>query len=190
MLNNLKTTYKILILIIAYALLSLISYKLILYKTTGLIDSIGLSFVLSWVMVLYGFVFFQLFKYFRLSDYVYRKKKVESKLWFRLLGIDLFQFLLVHSFFRYLNPRVYVKGRKNYIKVYHEETKQAETSHILSTIATLIASYLLFEKGEYYSIIFLNYFSLLFNIYPILLQRKNRFILESRFGNLLKKKDI
>lgn len=190
MLNNLRTTYKILILITVYTFLSILSYKLLNYDSHGLLEKFCLSFVLIWVMILYGFVFFQLFKYFRLPKFVYRKRKFETKLWFRLMGVDLFQFFLVNSFFKYLNPRVYVKGRKSYIKIFHEETKQAETSHVFSIIVTLIASFVLYDIKEFHTIFFLNYFSIIFNIYPILLQRKNRFILENRFRKLLKTENL
>jgi hypothetical protein len=87
---------------------------------------------------------------------------------------------------RYANPRVYLKGRKrDYIKILHEETKQSETSHLITILVTIPfqVNYFLMDKMMlFWSLTLLSIF---FNVYPILLQRMNRFLLETRFSGLI-----
>ncbi|MEY4604006.1 MAG: hypothetical protein RIT43_1298 [Bacteroidota bacterium] len=87
---------------------------------------------------------------------------------------------------RYANPRVYLKGRKrDYIRILHEETKQSETSHLLTILFTIPVQVDYFILDKMYSFWTLTLCSIFFNVYPILLQRMNRFILESRFISLI-----
>ncbi len=87
---------------------------------------------------------------------------------------------------RHINPRVYLKGRKrDYIKILYEETKQSETAHIISLIVTVPIQFNYLVSDKMFCFLTLSLFSIFFNIYPILLQRMNRFLLESRLNNLL-----
>ncbi len=87
---------------------------------------------------------------------------------------------------RHINPRVYLKGRKrDYIKILYEETKQSETAHIISLIVTVPIQVNYLVSDKIFCFLTLSLFSIFFNVYPILLQRMNRFLLESRLNNLL-----
>ncbi len=55
------------------------------------------------------------------------------------------------------------------------ETQQSETSHMLSGLATLIFQGLFLTQADIFSFGILGGFNILFNLYPILLQRMNRF---------------
>lgn len=149
---------------------------------------IGLAFVQTWWLILVGFLFFQTFKYVRLPKKMYTRKKYETDLFFQLFGLDLFRKALINSFFRHLNPRVYLKGRGDeYFRVFHKETEQSETSHLFSLIATLIPQIAFLMEGEYVLFLSLTVWSIIFNIYPMLLQRRNRFRMEKRYPNLFGK---
>lgn len=165
-------------------LLSLQFYEWILNSTYWW-SKMLLNFALLWILVLVGFSFFQIFKYFRFPKFTYKRMMFESQTYFSILLVPAFQQGLIKSFFRYLNPRVYLKGRgREYIKIYHEETKQSESSHVLSGTAAFVFQVLLFQNGDYVSFAFLTFYNVLFNLYPLLLQRMNRFALERKLPKM------
>lgn len=135
--------------------------------------------------MLVGFLFFQTFKYVRLPAIFYKSLPFETPAYFKWMGVDLFREALVNSFFRRLNNRVYLKDRGDeYFRIFHEETKQSETSHWFSLIATFIPQILYLEQGMISHCIWLSVWSVIFNMYPMLLQRKNRFKMEWKYQNL------
>jgi hypothetical protein len=186
MINHLSIYLKIPILIICY----IVVYFLAVYFYQLSLSNkqwwwvIAFNFAQVWNLILTGFLFFQTFKYVRLPASYYSKKYFESERFFRFLGVPAFRYVLVNSFFKKLNKRVYLKGRsKDYVKVFSEETKQSETSHLISLTFTLIIQYFYFANNQWSHLIALTVFSILFNIYPMLLQRKNRFSVEAKFLN-------
>lgn len=188
MFNNLSLPLKILVLAVVYSLAAIAEYYI--FNAASELDHFILvmmsTFMECWVLILFGFTFFQTFKTFRFPDRFYKRKKFETDKYFKSIGMDVFHYLLTHSFFQYLNRRVYIKGNKReYFKVFYEETKQAETSHFFSLIPTTAIQIMYLINGEYLVLFWLCYWSLFFNIYPILLQRKNRFYLEDKFPNLV-----
>lgn len=189
MLNYLPKYQKFIVLVLIYGLVSLLSiqfYEWILQAKHWLVK-MALNFALLWILVLVGFSFFQIFKYFRFPKFTYKRLSFESQSYFKILLVPAFQQGLIKSFFRHLNPRVYLKGRgREYIKIYHEETKQSESSHVLSGGAAFIFQVLLFQNGDYVSFAFLTFYNVLFNLYPLLLQRMNRFALEKKLPSMFK----
>jgi hypothetical protein len=140
-----------------------------LEKTSGL-------FLLTWSLIFASFVFFQIFKNFRFPTFYYNQNNFETFHFYRSLGVKVFRQILIHSFFRYLNQRIYFK-RKNKAEFSRiiAETQQSETSHVLSGLVTLIFQGSFLIQGDYFSFGMLGSFNVLFNLYPILLQRMNRF---------------
>ena len=135
-----------------------------------------IPFLLTWFHIFAAFMFFQTFKYFRLNQSLYSQKFFETPLFFSFLGVPIFRKILVKSFFRYLNQRVYIKerSRAEYAR-FIEETRQSETSHIFSGMYTLGFQIYYVYENEWEVCIWLGIFNLIFNLYPILLQRMNRF---------------
>lgn len=169
-----------------YAIIFCISFKLFTYsfylKSTLLIALI--NFIQTWNLMLVGFLFFQAFKYVRMPAKFYTQRKYETEKYFKFIGVNIFRLLLINSIFRHLNKRVYLKGRpKEYIHTYLEETKQSETSHIISGIFPLSLQLLYLKYGFIEHFMWLTIFNVLLNLYPFLLQRMNRF-------NLIKKNPI
>ncbi|MDB9882303.1 hypothetical protein OAD66_04125 [Bacteroidia bacterium] len=178
---------KLLILGIAYSILGYILF--LMYSSSfDISNALILLFdlVLSLDLLLFPFFFFQAFKKYRMPKDHYNKRKFETPKYFKLLLVPAYQMVLINSFVRYFNPRVYMKGKdRSYLSTYYEETRIAETSHILAFVPTFILQVTYLLQGEYLHFLFLGLFNILFNIYPILLQRQNRFLIERRFPNLL-----
>lgn len=186
MFNHLAIYLKLPVLVLSYTIvyfLAVYFYQLSLtYENRWL--GVVFNFAQSWNLILTGFLFFQTFKYVRLPQNYYLKKRFETDSFFRFLGVPGFRYILVNSFFKQLNKRVYLKGRtKDYIKVFIEETRQSETSHLISLVFTLVVQCFYLINHEWFNLVTLSVFSILFNIYPMLLQRKNRFSVEAKFFN-------
>ena len=185
MFTNKSKPIKIMIVLVAFVISTLSSY--LLYKRViaepNMLLSTLILFCITWTIIFFPFMIFQTFKYFRFSKNYYHKRKMESELFFKSIGVPLFRKILINSFFKYLNRRVYLKGKKGdrFIK-FIEETKQSETSHFISLIITLGVQILLILDYRFYEFWMLLLFNVLFNLYPILLQRMNRFLIEKRIG--------
>ena len=185
MFTNKSTYIKIGIVFLAFIVSTVISY--LLYKRliveTSMFLSTVILFCMTWSIIFFAFMIFQTFKYFRFPMYYYKRRKLESELFFKSIGVPIFRKILINSFFRYLNRRVYLKGKKGdrFVK-FMEETKQSETSHFISLVITIGIQVLLIINYRLYDFLMLLIFNVIFNFYPILLQRMNRFIIEKRMG--------
>lgn len=180
---------KVIILIFLYSVIFTISFLLFKFslEVNNSFQIILINFVQTWDLMLVGFLFFQAFKYVRMPRKFYEKKNYESKNYFNYLGVNFFRLVLINSFFRHLNKRVYLKGRpKEYIFTYIEETKQSETSHIISGIFPLSLQLLYLKYGLIEHFMWLTIFNILLNLYPFLLQRMNRFKMIKKYPNMLK----
>ena len=174
---------KIILLVFFYSIIFTISFKLFKYSlySNNSISIALINFVQTWNLMLVGFLFFQAFKYVRMPSKFYEKKNYETDKYFKFLGVNIFRLILINSFFRHLNNRVYLKGRpKEYLLTYIEETKQSETSHIISGIFPLSIQILYLKYGYLEHFIWLTIFNVLLNLYPFLLQRMNRFKMKKK----------
>lgn len=133
-----------------------------------------LSFLLFFGSMAYGFFYFQAFPSHRLPTNYYQKKAIETEFLYTVLGIELFRRFLINSPFRRLNQRVYLKGRRDYIAIFLEETKRSETSHLIGLIIGIIFTGYFILQQNIMQFYFALFFNTLLNIYPILLQRFNR----------------
>jgi hypothetical protein len=122
----------------------------------------------------FGFFYFQAFPTHRIGLNYYTPKSFESMRLYKLLGVEVFRKLLIKSPFRKLNQRVYLKGRKEYVAIFHEETKRSETSHLIGLfIGVCFTIYFFYVNNKIQGYLSL-FFNLVMNVYPILLQRYNR----------------
>ena len=157
---------KVVLLIFFYGIIFTISFRLFKYslEINNSFKIILINFIQTWDLMLVGFLFFQAFKYVRMPPKFYIKKNYESENYFKYLGVNLFRLFLINSFFRNLNKRVYLKGRpKEYIFTYIEETKQSETSHIISGIFPFVIQLLYLKYGLIEHFIWLTIFNILLN---------------------------
>lgn len=147
-----------------------------------------MDLAVSLTVLLYAFFFFQTFKKLRVRKGYYLQRSFETPSFFKKAGVPIYQYILINSFVRHFNPRVYFRGKtREYIKTYHEETKIAETCHIVALIPTLVFQLIYLFQEQYTDFWLVGLFNILFNLYPILLQRQNRFMLEAKFQSLLDK---
>mgnify|MGYP001307064867 CR=1 FL=1 len=168
---------KVILLFLCYSVISIICSILfsVSLSFTNTFSIFLIQFIQSWNLMLIGFLFFQAFKYYRFPKIFYQAKKFETPLFYKLLGVNLYRSFLINSFFKYLNSRVYLRGRpKIYLQQFIEETKQSETSHIFSMICTSFVQLAYLNAKLWEHSFWLTFFSILLNLYPILLQRMNR----------------
>ena len=173
-----------------YAIVFSISFYLFKFslKAINSWEIILSNFLQVWDLMLVGFLFFQTFKYVRMPKSFYLQRQYENRKYFKYLGVNIFRFLLINSFFRHLNNRVYLKGKaKDYLLTFIEETKQSETSHIISGIFPLSIQLLYLKNGLIEHFIWLSIFNIILNLYPLLLQRMNRFNMFAKYPNLTEK---
>ena len=192
MFKNLPFGVKIVLLLLLYTAVFIIEYWLFSFtlnqEDPSVLSAAVLTFLQCWNLMLVGFLFFQTFKYVRFPKIFYQVLPFETPAYFKWIGVDLFRHVLVNSFFRRLNNRVYLKNRgEDYFRIFHEETKQSETSHWFSLLATLIPQLIYLVEGMSAHFIWLTVWSVIFNVYPMLLQRKNRFKMESKYPRLFGK---
>lgn len=138
-----------------------------------------LSFFLFFGTMAFGFFYFQAYPTHRIWGAYYTKKAFESKRLYRCLGVELFRKFLIKSPFKRLNQRVYLKGRKEYISIFYEETKRSETSHIVGLVLGTTINVYLFSTNHFVQGWFSILFNAFMNFYPILLQRYNRIKIKS-----------
>ena len=141
MLYRFTRIQKIILILFFYSIIFTISFQLFKYSLEFNNSAIValINFLQTWNLMLVGFLFFQAFKYVRMPSKFYKKKKYETEKYFKFLGVNIFRLILINSFFRHLNNRVYLKGRpKEYLLKLIEETKQYETSYIISCILFFI----------------------------------------------------
>lgn len=135
---------------------------------------VALNFILFFGTMAYGFFYFHAFPLHRISSSYYRSKEIESLRLYRALGVEWFRKRLINSPFKKLNQRVYLKGRKAYIQVFHEETKRSETSHLIGLFIGLFFNIVFLIHENMVAFIASLFFNGVMNLYPILLQRYNR----------------
>jgi hypothetical protein len=144
------------------------------------------TFLLSWTLIGVCFMYFQTFKYTRLHASWYRRRDFESERLYTLLLVPVARRVITKSFIRHLNPRIYLKDRnREKIRLIHEETRQSETSHLISGLLTLIIQVFYLSSGNVLAFCILAVWNILFNAFPVLVQRMNRFEIENRFSALL-----
>ena len=190
MFYKLNLYQKIIALCLLYTIVFSISFYLYKFSMEAITsrEIILFNFLQVWDLMLVGFLFFQTFKYVRMPKSFYLQRQYETRKYFKYLGVNIFRFLLINSFFRHLNNRVYLKGKaKDYLLTFIEETKQSETSHIISGIFPLSIQLLYLKNGLIEHFIWLSIFNIILNLYPLLLQRMNRFNMFAKYPNLTEK---
>ncbi len=101
MLQKNSFAVKLIALIIIFSCIYFIEiniYKVSINDNSTLM-SIVIQFINVWVIILFGYFFFKIFKYFRLPKVYYKLKQFERENYFKNLGVERFRHILVHSFF-------------------------------------------------------------------------------------------
>lgn len=159
-----------------WSILSIISF--LIFQAFNLTANVFLLVVLTFLLYVgtmaYGFFYFHANPTHRISSRYYRKKKFETLWIYKAIGVEIFRKLLINSPFKKLNQRVYLRGRKEYIEIFYEETKRSETSHLIGLAIGLFFHLFFVVENAVFILCCSVFFNLVMNLYPILLQRYNR----------------
>ncbi|PST83176.1 hypothetical protein C7T94_11290 [Pedobacter yulinensis] len=93
-----------------------------------------------------------------------------------LLGLEPFKWIIMHSFFKYLNPKLSIKKKivPAELAVYRAEMTLAELNHLFAfAFMLLFVAFKLFQ-GLYLFALVLLVVNVLTNLYPSLLQQQNK----------------
>ncbi|WP_129715137.1 hypothetical protein [Pedobacter sp. SYP-B3415] len=92
------------------------------------------------------------------------------------LGLEPFKWLIMHSFFKYFNPKLSVKKRilPGELGAYRAQMTLAELNHLFAfAFMLLFVAFRLFQ-GLYLFALVLLFVNVLMNMYPTLLQQQNK----------------
>ncbi len=110
----------------------------------------------------------------RYNHAYYRVRRVERRLYERL-GIRWFQKLLRSRFYQVvINRPFFFDGSRISLDVLNAHMRMAEASHLTAFLLSALLSIFAFWKGWIDGALWLLFFNLAFNAYPVMLQRYNR----------------
>jgi len=100
-----------------------------------------------------------------------KNEKVNS-----LLGLGLFKYVLLHSFFKFFNPKLSIKKKimASELTEYRQEMTKAELNHLLAFGFMNVFIFIKIFQCLYLFALMMNLVNLLMNIYPVLLQQQNK----------------
>lgn len=109
---------------------------------------------------------------------------IKGDLIYQIMGVNLFRWLVSKTFWKYINPHFIIKKRPDLAKLIfiRNEMSNAEISHLAGFIIVTFVSGIIFITNKLEFGIMLMLFNILFNLYPALLQQKNK----GRISNLIK----
>ncbi|QIL39830.1 hypothetical protein G7074_11475 [Pedobacter sp. HDW13] len=94
----------------------------------------------------------------------------------KLLGLNVFKYILLHSFFKFFNPKLSMKKKikASELNEYRKEMTAAELNHLLASGFMNVFIFIKIFKGLYLFALVITLVNLLMNIYPVLLQQQNK----------------
>ena len=93
-----------------------------------------------------------------------------------LIGLQPFKWLIMHSFFKYFNPKLSGKKRilKTELEEYRAEMTTAELNHLFAFAFMGVFIIIKLFQGLYLFAAVMLLFNILMNLYPSLLQQHNK----------------
>lgn len=113
---------------------------------------------------------------FSFNEHYLRIRKFEySGRFYKIAGLKIFKIILLHSPFKFLNVNIHFKKKsKTELSLVRKEMEKVETGHIIAFIITLIITFVLAFLRSPKFIVWMTLFNIVFNVYPVFLQRFNR----------------
>lgn len=97
------------------------------------------------------------------------------KHWFGKLGVERFRAFLLATFWKKKEmQKGYFDGTTEGLKIFEIKTKKSEFGHLMPFIILTILCILLVKTQQWYLIVFTMFINIIFNFYPIPLQRHHR----------------
>jgi len=100
---------------------------------------------------------------------------VRNKLIYKIIGINRVKWLFYKTYWKNFNPKLRLKSKKlNHLVFLKQEMIYAEISHLIGFILVLftVIIILIYKLNEFAIILFTC--NIFFNLYPLLLQQKNK----------------
>ena len=114
-----------------------------------------------------------------LSKRYYKIKNPETlNVWYKWLGVEMFRLFLLNTFYRKKDNKKYFNGSKAGILAFDYNTKQSEFGHLIALIVVSALSLVVLVQGHTLAFLWMLLFNILLNLYPVILQRKHRIIIE------------
>jgi len=104
----------------------------------------------------------------------------------RYIGIDLFKWIIIHSFFRYFNPKLSVKKkiRPSELPDLRNEMTMAEINHLIAFFFVNIFVLIKLIEGYHLFVLVILLVNIMMNLYPTLLQQQNKRRID-KYGTML-----
>jgi hypothetical protein len=108
-----------------------------------------------------------------------------------MLGLEPFKWLIMHSFFKYFNPKLSIKKRisVNELAEYRAEMTKAELSHCFAFLFMAVFILIKIFNGLFLFAMVMAIINVLMNLYPSLLQQQNKRRID-RYLLILKKRSF
>jgi len=150
--------------------------------------SLAVAFV-SWIvgMIISALLSKTDFKQSRLSNLNFIKNEKINK----LLGLEQFKWLIMHSFFKFFNPKLSIKKRISVTELgeYRSEMTTAELNHLFAFVFMGIFVLIKLLYGYYLFALVMLLVNILMNLYPSLLQQQNKRRID-RYLNVTKHRSL
>lgn len=93
-----------------------------------------------------------------------------------ILGLKLFKWIILHSFFKYFNPKLSIKKRilLSELGAYRSEMTKAEVGHLIAFVFMAIFIVIKIVNGLYIFALVMLMVNIIMNLYPSLLQQQNK----------------
>jgi len=93
-----------------------------------------------------------------------------------IIGLELFKWIIMHSFFKYFNPKLSIKKRIviSELGAYRSEMTKAELGHLFAFLFTGIFIVIKIANGLYLFAAVMLLLNVIMNLYPGLLQQQNK----------------
>ncbi|GMQ29760.1 hypothetical protein [Algoriphagus confluentis] len=165
----LHNVYKVLVLLLKIqpenlsALASFVAAFALNLLTTGMVAFVGFAYPTSRLLP---------------NPYYQIKNAKRLNRIYSLLGVPLFRIFLLKTFYRTADNKKYFNGTKTGLKQFDYHTKQSEFGHLVAFILLFGISLILGIKGHITLSLWTLGINIIFNFYPIVLQRKHRIVVQ------------
>ena len=143
-----------------------------------LVYSLGVSFLIAFYSGLPGLWIAQIMRK-KNTAFFYSLKNFELTgrvNFYKVLGLDLFAYCVKNTFFRHFNTKIRIPKRPklNEVDQLLNEINLSELCHFFGFILVLLLQIMMLTLKLYNMFAFSLLFNTMFNVYPILLQERNK----------------
>lgn len=134
-----------------------------------------LAFALVWLVMSMVLFFFKIQCRVPYPALFAQMRSFERLSFYERIGVPVYRWLLLHSPFRFANTSIYLKDKRGKAALLVLRTKilEAEWAHIINVLLVLIAM-LFYTEIRWWLVLW----NVVFNVYPVFLQRYNRLRIE------------